>query len=465
MKNTLFFEHLAKYLNHEQMLAMFNSPEGDKLLKLSENTSKCLHEDWKQNLINEKGPDYQHFRAVKDKKFTEIVLAHRKEFENIDENNLFETYQKLFLPVIKKQYPHLSEEEQNNLIFKHYGIDPNAPKKENPKKLFRIVPVEVKREEEQPDGSKKEITEIVEEVQFDLIRVPFEALTKKWQDANLDAAKFALCLVKKCVENGELEGTKEQIFEVFENMAHDVHIEWMEREHSWADVRLLFPYEHLLVKSETNNEKDKDRAQIVSISKELTFQPNILALNRSIVVRAIEELFKDKSIASGLNPAYLEKLISIKDLLEQQNKTDFARYANFKATFKSEVAPILKGKSELTFEDLEKCASIYYNHWRAQARTVGALPKEYNASYENLLADDERINFKNVARREIADLIKEMVKQKELDAGLEKGADIVLNGDPEKDEDKKSILDKKIKAQNKEDVANYVALTNSSSLQ
>ena len=235
-------------------------------------------------------------------------------------------------------------------------------------------------------------------------------------------------------------------------MSHDVHIEWMEREHSWADIRLLFPYEQLIVKSPANNEKDKDRAHVVAVSRELVMQPNILARNRSIVIRAIQEIFKTNAVESGLKPEVMQKIEAIFPLIAEQNKADFARYETFKAVLKQEIAEILGAKTELTFEDLEKAAAVYYKFWKAQAQTVGALPKEYESSYSNLLADDERINFKNVARLEIADLVKEMVKNKELDEGLLEGANAVLSSD------ESTLIGQKIKRKNQEDVANYIEL-------
>ena len=396
MKNTMFFEHNANFLNHEGMLAMLASKQGPELLELAKNISVCLHEDWKNNLVREKGPEYQHFRPVKDAALEQDILNNPEKY--------------------------LSQ------------------KSEDGKNLYRIV--ETKKE----DGSS------TFSAQFDLIRVSFENLSEKWQNANLDAAKFALCLVKSCIEKNGLEGSNLDVFNSFEGMSHDVHIEWMEREHSWADIRLLFPYEQLLVKSPANNEKDKDRAHVVAVSRELVMQPNILARNRSIVVRAIQEIFKTNAVESGLKPEVMKKIESVFPLIAEQNQADFARYEKFKGVMKQEITKILGTKTELTFEDLEKTAAVYYKFWKAQAQTVGALPKEYESSYDNLLADDERINFKNVARLEIADLVKEMVKNKELDEGLLEGANAVLSSD------ESTLIGQKIKQKNQEDVANYVQL-------
>lgn len=395
MKDTMFFKHISNYLDHAGMIMMIESAQGETLKELASQISVCLHEDWKQNLIREKGEDYQHFRPVKDAELEKTILENAEEF--------------------LKQ------------------------KSEDGKPLYRI------EEKKNADGS------VTKSAQFDLIRVPFEKLSKKWQNANYDAAQFALCLVKTSIEKHAFDGDREQMFENFEKMAHDIHIEWMERESDWADVRLLVPYEQLVVKTNGHNEKDKDRAHVQAVVTELTFQPNILARNRSIVARAIKELVGKDAIQNGLNPDFAKKLSEINGLLENKNNEDFERYKNFKNQVKSKIKPILAGKESISFAELEKMAEIYYECWKKQAKTVGKLPKEYDASYENLLVDDERINFKNVARREIADLVKELAKEKVVSEKLILDADTILN------EDISKKLGQKIKAKNQDDLANYQA--------
>ena len=397
MKDTMFFKHIANYLDHEGMMKMIESDQGENLKSLASQISVCLHEDWKNNLIREKGEEYQHFRPVKDAEMEKEILENAEKYLSI--------------------------------------------KSKDGKPLYRID------EKVNADGS------VTKSAQFDLIRVPFENLSKKWQNANYDAAQFALCLVKTSIDKNAFEGDPEQIFKNFEKMAHDVHIEWMERESDWADVRLLVPYEQLVVKTAGHNEKDKDRAHVQAIVTELTFQPNILARNRSIVARAIKELTGKNATESGLNPEFSSKLSEINGLLETQNNADYARYTNFKNQVKTKIEPLLEGKTSLSLADVEKMAEVYYNCWKKQAKTVGKLPKEYDASYSDLLVDDERINFKNVARREIADLIKEMAKEKTINESLIADADTILN------EDTSKKLGQKIKERNQEDLANYQALT------
>ena len=78
-KNLDLFQFF-NYLDHSGMSAMLEGENGDKLLELAENISVCLHEDWKSNLVREKGKDYQHFRPVKDAEFAKMVIANKDEY-------------------------------------------------------------------------------------------------------------------------------------------------------------------------------------------------------------------------------------------------------------------------------------------------------------------------------------------------------------------------------------------------
>lgn len=361
---TLGFKHYFNYLDHKGMEAMLASPEGEKFLELARNISVCLHEDWKQNLIREKGTEYQHFRPVKDAELASKVLANKEEYLN-----------------------------KVSADGKH---------------LFRIV-------EGEKDGQK------TYDVQFDLIRVPFEDLSKKWQEANLEAAKFALCLVKTAADGGQLEAVGEELFKNFEMMSHDVHLEWMYRESGWAAPELLLPYEYLTIDTPSHNEKDKDRAHIEATTAELTFQPNIMERNRSIVIRAINELFGNNAIESGLNPEILKNIVEIKKYVELQNQID---YQAFKQTKQAviEKSKMLKGKTSITFEELETLAKTYFETWKesvkyiselpkADGSIIGALPKSVNVSYDNLTVDDVRVNHKNISRIEVRKILESLVKE------------------------------------------------------
>ena len=99
----------------------------------------------------------------------------------------------------------------------------------------------------------------------------------------------------------------------------------MQREKDWADVRLLVPYEQLIVSTEGHNEKDKDRAHVLAVTNELTFKPNILDRNRTIVERVIEVLFKDKGANGSLTPEIMKKVEEATELIGEQNKADYER--------------------------------------------------------------------------------------------------------------------------------------------
>lgn len=399
-----FFEHNEYYLGHKQAELMFDDPSnGETLLKLSKIVSECLHEDWRANIIKQKGPNGDHFRPVKDDNLTKAIL------ENED---------------LRKRFLALEE-------------------KGTGKKLFKIVPKEVI--EKQEDGSEQK--KIVEEVQFDLMRMKFEDLTQAWQDANLKAAKFAIALIKTGLNQNALQGTPQEVFTNFEKMSHDVHIEWMIREKDWGDARLFFPYELLSVNDLNNGEKQKDRDQLLVIFSGLSFQSNILAKNRSIVLRALKEVLNEQSNENGINQEIVKNLESIDGLIKQQNEIDYARCQKFKSSVKKQTLATLKNKESLTFEDLEKICAIYYEEWKKQSSQIMKLPKEYDASYSDLLAMDTRLNFKNAARMDMADLIKEMISENQLNPALLQGINDM--NDPESD------IAKKISKQNEEDFANY----------
>ena len=117
---------------------------------------------------------------------------------------------------------------------------------------------------------------------------------------------------------------------------------------------------------------------------------------------------------------------------------------------KQKTLKALQGKKIFTFEELEKISAIYYNEWRVQARTVMKLPAEYDASYENHQVEDTRLNFKNVARLEMADLVKEMIGEGLVPETMLAGVNDMENP--------KSDISKRIEKKNEEDLANYQAM-------
>ncbi len=388
----LGFIQFFNYLDHSGMSAMLEGENGDKLLELAENISVCLHEDWKSNLVREKGKDYQHFRPVKDAEFAKMVIANKDEYLSL-----------------------VSEDG---------------------KPLYKI-------NETINNG------EISYDVQFDLIRVPFENLTKKWQGANSEAAKFALCLVKTAADNGSLNATGNELFLNFEAMAHDIHLEWMFREGDWAAVELLLPYELLTVDTNGYNQKDKDRAHVVATTAELTFQPNILARNRSIVIRAVNELFKENAKLGGLNPEIMRNIANLQTFIDEKNNEDFEAYLAIKRVVMEKALSLLTEKTELSFEDLEILSATYFETWRKSVKNFTELPKTVDVNYDNILVDDARVNHKNIARTEVKKILSEMVKEQILDEGIGTSLTEIA--------DKNSKLGKRIVNKNETDFLNYLA--------
>ena len=398
---SLYFENKSVYVSNSDMQKMLNGPEGKKLIELAKNISVCLHEDWKNNLIREKGKEYQHFRPLKDASMEMEILAE------------------------KDKYLSMKSEDGKNLYRINKKLNENGVETET--------------------------------VEFDLIRVPFPNLTEKWQNANLDAAKFALCLVKTCIENGCFDGSKESIFEAFENMANDIHIEWMHREGSWASPTLLVPYNHLNVDTNGYNQKDKDRAHIIATTSELTFQPNIMARNRSIVVRAIQELFSQDSNENGLKVEFMEKIKSILGLIEKSNSENYEMYQRIERTIKSAVLKIIGNKPEISFDEFEKIASVYFKTWITEHEKIEKLPDEYECSYSEFMVDDKSLNFKNIARLETVKIINKMQKEGQIQEKVTKILDGILDG--------KSELSKKILDQNEKDFKSYMQFIEQSQLQ
>ena len=418
--NFMHFENKENYISHEEAAFLFNSTfmrvgyeqedalhndQAKKLLVLAKLVSRCLHEDWKQNLINERGTEYQHFRPVKDSALTEMVLANPEGYLSL--------------------------------------------RSEDDKPLFKLVPKQRKiKKEIEEDGVKKLVEtdeyETYTEVQFDLIRVDFDNLTDAWQNANLDAAKFAIALIHKALPQGALQGDPQKVFEDLEKMSHDVHIEWMIREQDWGDISLFFPYELL-----TSEEQSKDTAQLLSIIEGLSFKSNIFARNRAIVIRAIKETLGQFATDAGLEQTIMKNLEAIEPIIAKYTEENEKRSSDFKLAVAEQTVSALQGKDSLTFEDFEKLAEIYYNEWKRQASQVMTLPKAYESSYENHVVSHPRINFKAVARKEMVDLVTELVQGGFVSSSILDSIQQINN--PASD------IAKKIIAKNDEDFANYQA--------
>ena len=434
------FEAVAYFLDHDKSEAMFTTEAAafDKameegrledakqpLLNLSNIVSRCLHEDWRLNLINEKRAaliaelekqgveydstkhhiEYQHFRPVKDEDFNNMILANREKY----------------LAMKGKINP----DDEN---------EPEMP-------LFKIVPA-VKKEQ-QKDGTIKDVP--YEQVQFDLLRMNFDELSQSWKDANLKAAKYAIALIKTSLEKGALRGEPKKVFEDIEKMSHDVHIEWMIREEKWGDLKLFLPYE--LLKTE---EQKKDAAQLMVIMKGISFQSDVLARNRAIVIRALKEVLAEYSDDDGFKKEIMDNLAAAQPYIDQYDAANTKRAKSFKKIVKKKTIEALAGKETFTFAELEQVAEIYYNEWRAQASVLMDLPAEYDNGYAEHPVAHERLNFKNIARYEMESLLKELLKEKAISAGLAEGIESIGNS--------KSEIGERIKKQNQTDFANYNAM-------
>ena len=409
MAKVLGFEQRANYMDKEKMEKMLSGEEGAELLKLAGNISAALHEDWKENLVREKGTEYQHFRDVKDEERKQEILANKEEINQVEE-------------LLKTDPSAITAEQRKKYL------------SEDGKLLYRIETQKKKVMGE--DGEEKEVD--VEVAMFDLMRVPFVELTKRWQDANLDAAKFALCLVKEVLDQGKLKGSPEEIFKVFEEMSHDVHLFWMV-ENMWADPDLLRPYEYLKVDTPGYNEKDKDRDKINKTTVALTNQSNLPERNRSIVVRAVIELMNNHAVSTGLDPKVLESLHSIIPHIKKQNEIDYTRYLKNKNKVQDTAQRVLKDKDEMLFSDLEILARTYFEDWKKEYLQSIGLPDDVNVPYDQIPVEDERINHKNIARKEVLQILMELQKEGKL-----------IVPPPEK------AMKKKIADSNKKDHAKYL---------
>ncbi len=410
------------FLSHEQCEAIYGSEiaaeiektkkahaqgtnyqmQDGKLMKIAKMTSQCLHEDWRQNLINEKGKTYQHWRPLKDDQRVAEILKNPEMYASQTSTETIDGQTKNF---------HL------------YQFFDNKGNEIKPEDVKNNPPADVK---------------------FDLIRVPFEKLTQKWQDANLDAAKYAVALIKNGLDNGAFRGTATKCFSDLEMMSHDVHIEWMQREEAWGDVRLFFPYELL-----TSAEQSKDRAQLLTIMNGVSFRSDILARNRAIVVRALKEVMAEYIDDNGLKQDIMNGLESAMPIVEKSNQIIDNRHAAFKEQLKSKAAKMLDGKSNFTFSELENLSAMFYEEWKQQAAVAVRLPKDYNCSYDSFLPDNEKFNFKNYARMEVADLVKELASEGLVSETLLAGV--------EQMNDKNSEITRRVDAKNQEDISNYKA--------
>ena len=95
----------------------------------------------------------------------------------------------------------------------------------------RILNPDCEEELVSPDGKDLFLFGDDGSVKFDLIRVDFDHLTQKWQDANFDAAMFALCLVQDCIWH--------QVPFTFENFGGNIQV--FDLENTFEIIITFFP--------------------------------------------------------------------------------------------------------------------------------------------------------------------------------------------------------------------------------
>ena len=432
------FEVVSFFLSHKNYEQIYQSEleafnrakeagdiEGAKqpFLRLASLVSRCLHEDWRQNLINEhKGyllDDLKKQGVEYDAKKHHIAYRHMRTIRDPELEAKILTNEEFYL----SQKGRINPEDES---------EPELP-------LYEIKVVEV----EDPNDKDKKIQK--KEVYFDLLRMDYDKVGEYWQNANLKAAKYAVALIKTALDKGALRGEPLKVFLDIEKMSHDIHNEWMDREKDWGDLKLFLPYELL-----TTAEQNKDTAQLLIIMQGISFKSDILAKNRAIVIRALKEVLNEYVDDEGLKKEIMQSMESAQTYMDKYDAENNKRCENFKNAVKQKTLPLLKGKTVLSFADLEKLAQIYYNEWKVSAGSVMKLPKEYESSYANHPVADERLNFKNIARYEIADLIKELAKEGLVNESLVQSANDVSNS--------KTELGARVKKQNQEDFANYQAM-------
>ncbi len=442
------FHIVEKYINRDTVKALFDQeesvaeiarakgiPEEDikvlkRLLHLSTLVSECLHEDWKNGIIAGNGKEYQHWRkfnrgdSKKDPDTEREILARAKEYAKI-------------VSVDEIEKPDGTKEKKEFHLYRFFDEKGDIIP---PEKVGDITPARF---------------------EIDLTRVAFPDLSEGWQNANLDAAKFAIALISVGLDKGALQSDdSKQVADDLDDMAHDIHIEWMLRERGWGNLRLFLPYELLTVE-----EQGKDKAQIMTVLNGLTFskdRANVLDRNRQIVIRAVKEVLAEYSDDNGLKAQILKNIELAQKEIDKKNSAIEERCQRFKDEVKKIVVPMLQGKDKLTLDDLESVSAVYFKKWKEQAGTVVELPEAYRQTlegfkgnpqnyaevarfeYDHFEIDDARLNFKNIARYEIADLIKELASEGLVPAGLFESASEVSK--------EKSAINSAFMAKNEEEL-------------
>lgn len=355
MNTVPFFERPVYFLSAGQYQEIKNGEFSEHFLALAKESSPLFHYSWRDDLVEAKGKDYQHFRPLKDDVVSQQIRA------------LYDSGNFSLAEAGRILNPACEEEL----------VSPDG------KDLFSFG----------DDGS----------VKFDLIRVDFDHLTQKWQDANLDAALFALCLVQKCISSGVTIN-----FENFERMSSDIHEFWAaNNNYPGQSSKLMTIYKNLPVDALRNNQKDKDRAHIGHTVDSLSLPLTEASKNRQIVLNAMKALFKDKQQDGALDSSFAEQIDALQAEIDQRNIEDFTKYKQLSAQTKEQVLSILQGKGEVDLETFEAMSAAFHEQWRS------IYGEEQNenivADYDQLPVNDPLFNQKQFSRECVQTFLGEMV--------------------------------------------------------
>lgn len=386
MNTVPFFNRPTYFLSSSQFKMMQYGPTGQHLTALAKESSRSFHYSWRDDLIAAKGSEYQHFRPLKDDEVTRQIRA-------LYDSGMFT----------------LAE-------------------------AGRILNPDCEEELVSPDGKDLFLFGEDGSVKFDLIRVDFDHLTQKWQDANFDAAMFALCLVQKCISH-KVPFT----FENFEKMSSDIHEYWCENNnYPGQSAKLMTIYKNLPVDAMRNNQKDKDRAHIGLTVGSLSLPLTEASKNRQIVLNAMNALFRENQQNGTLDPAFEEQLKALQVDIDRKNFEDYMKYRQLSSQTKEQVMAILQDKTEVDLATFEQMAAAFHDQWRSiygEGQDAHIV-----ADYDKLPVNDPAFNQKQFSRECVQTFLGEMVQE-----GLI----------PESVTESVSGLTEEIEAQNQSDFLKY----------
>lgn len=386
MNTVPFFNRPTYFLSSSQFKMMQYGSTGQHLTALAKESSRSFHYSWRDDLIAAKGSEYQHFRPLKDDEVTRQIRA-------LYDSGMFT----------------LAE-------------------------AGRILNPDCEEELVSPDGKDLFLFGEDGSVKFDLIRVDFDHLTQKWQDANFDAAMFALCLVQKCISY-KVPFT----FENFEKMSSDIHEYWCENNnYPGQSAKLMTIYKNLPVDAMRNNQKDKDRAHIGLTVGSLSLPLTEASKNRQIVLNAMNALFRENQQNGTLDPAFEEQLKALQVDIDRKNFEDYMKYRQLSSQTKEQVMAILQDKTEVDLATFEQMAAAFHDQWRSiygEGQDAHIV-----ADYDKLPVNDPAFNQKQFSRECVQTFLGEMVEE-----GLI----------PESVTESVSGLTEEIEAQNQSDFLKY----------